>query len=372
MQKDETPSASRPLAVQRPQGGRNLFCGVIGVFRLIFGWFAGLFVRRTPEDVSLRSDTTAAHFTVRFYKEQAEKLRDRVVFLENVFESTSDAVIVADSSGTIQMFNNGAVDIFEMEPVMAIGDNLFRLCADQARTGQQNVSKMLVHNERVKNLRTVFVGLSGKLTPALLTVNFVYDRHERPTAIVAVIKDNSEVERLTYTDPLTGLHNRRYFDRKIEEEINRMKRGLTGSLSLLFLDVDYFGDFNKAHGHQVGDMILRRVAEELSCAIRATDMTARFGGEEFVAILASTDEAGSLVLAERVREKIAAIQLVSAGETLKVTASIGAATIHPDHPVSAAELIRQANHAMLQAKRNGRNRTFLAARLVDRTNTDSE
>jgi diguanylate cyclase (GGDEF)-like protein/PAS domain S-box-containing protein len=365
MQREKTSSATRPLAVQRPQGRGSLFCGVKSWFGSFFGWLVSLFARRQPVAVAASDEVAAAHLTVRFYKEQAEKMRERVNFLENVFESTSDAVIVADKSGTIQMFNNGAVDIFEMEPVMAIGDNLFRLCTECARAGGQNVSQMLIKNQRIKNLRTVFVGLSGKMTPALLTVNFVHDREDEPTAIVAVIKDNSEVERLTYTDPLTGLHNRRYFDRKIEEEFSRMKRGLTGSLSLLFLDVDHFGDFNKTHGHQTGDIVLRKVAEELGMAIRSTDMTARFGGEEFVAILASTDEAGSMILAERVRQRIEAIELVEGEQHLRVTASIGSATAHADENTSAAELIRRANLAMLQAKRNGRNQTFSASRLTE-------
>jgi len=365
MQKEKTPSATRPSAVRKPQGEATLFCGVQALFVSLSTWLGHLFARRGQGTAPAREDVAIAHLTVRFHQEQAAKMRERVTFLENVFESTSDAVIVADRNGIIQMFNNGAVDIFEMEPVMAIGDNLFRLCTECARAGGQNVAQMLIDNKRIKNLRTVFVGLGGKMTPALLTVNFVQDLGEEPTAIVAVIKDNSEVERLTYTDPLTGLHNRRYFDRKIEEEFNRMKRGLTGTLSLLFLDIDHFGDFNKDHGHQVGDMILRRVAEELGGSIRTTDMTARYGGEEFVAILVSTDEAGSLILAERVRQRIEAIELIEDGKTLKVTASIGSATARPEDHASAAELIRQANMAMLTAKKNGRNQTCLASSLSD-------
>jgi diguanylate cyclase (GGDEF)-like protein/PAS domain S-box-containing protein len=356
-------SVPRTLSAQKLQRKATFLSSLVALFGCLWSWFKGLFIGRSAAD-SLQSDkeNACARLTIRYYKEQMEKARERLAFLESIFSSTSDTVIVADCSGTIQMFNTGACELFEMEAQTAIGDNLFHLCSEYTSAGGQDLSRMLISEQCVRNQRIVFVGQNGKVTPALITINFVNDDAGEPMAMVAIIKDNGEVERLTYTDPLTGLHNRRYFDHKIKEEFERLRRGQNGSLSLLFLDVDFFGEFNKNHGHQVGDEVLRQVGDALKGAVRCTDISARYGGEEFVAILAATDENGSLILAERVRQRIAAIQVpISGPEAVGVTASVGAATARADEEITADELIRRANEAMLRAKRNGRNQTCLAS-----------
>jgi len=359
------PAVPRTMSARKLQRKVSFLSSLATLFSFIWSWLKSLFVGRPANVAPSAADQTSAcaQLTIRYYKEQMDKARERLAFLESIFSSTSDAVIVADCSGAIQMFNTGATEIFEIEAQSAIGDNLFRLCTDHARVGGQDLSRTLIQELRVRNQRAVFVGQNGKVTPALITINFVNDDAGEPMAIVAIIKDNGEVERLTYTDPLTGLHNRRYFDHKIKEEFERLRRGQTGQLSLLFLDVDFFGEFNKNHGHQVGDEVLRQVADALKGAVRCTDISARYGGEEFVAILAATDENGSLILAERVRTRIAAIQvpLSSGSEPVGVTASIGAATARSDEEITVEELIRRANEAMLHAKRSGRNQTCLAS-----------
>jgi diguanylate cyclase (GGDEF)-like protein/PAS domain S-box-containing protein len=358
------PAVPRTMSARKLQRKVSFLSSLVAMFSSAWSWLKDFFSFRPAHAAPSAADQTAAcaQLTIRYYKEQMDKARERLAFLESIFSSTSDAVIVADCDGIIQMFNAGAAELFEIDVQAAIGDNLFRLCTDHARVGAQDLARILISEQRVRNQRTVFVGQNGKVTPALITINFVSDDAGGPMAIVAVIKDNGEVERLTYTDPLTGLHNRRYFDHKIKEEFERLKRGQTGQLSLLFLDVDFFGEFNKNFGHQVGDEVLRQVGDALKGAIRCTDISARYGGEEFVAILAATDENGSLILAERVRTRIAAIQVpLPGGEPVGVTASIGAATMRSDEEITAEELIRRANEAMLQAKRSGRNQTCLAS-----------
>lgn len=358
------PAVPRTMSARKLQRKVSFLSSLVAWFSSVWSWLKDFFSFRPANVAPPAADQTAAcaQLTIRYYKEQMDKARERLAFLESIFSSTSDAVIVADCAGIIQMFNAGAAELFEIDSQTAIGDNLFRLCTDHARGGSQDLSRMLISEQRVRNQRAVFVGQNGKVTPALITINFVNDDAGQPMAIVAVIKDNGEVERLTYTDPLTGLHNRRYFDHKIKEEFERLKRGQSGPLSLLFLDVDFFGEFNKQHGHQVGDEVLRQVGEALKGAVRFTDVSARYGGEEFVAILAATDEKGSLILAERVRTRIAGIQVpLSGSQSVGVTASIGAATTRPEEDITAEELIRRANEAMLQAKRSGRNQTCLAS-----------
>jgi len=289
-----------------------------------------------------------------------QKLLQQVAFLSYVFESTSDAVIVSDLRGSITMFNKGAEEIFEIEAELARGDNLFRLCTERIRGGCQDVNKMLCQNREIRNLRTQFVGLRGKITPGLLTLNFVRDSDGQEVAIVAVIKDNTEVEKLTYTDALTGLYNRRYFDQKIREEYGLLSRGQMRELTLLFLDIDFFGNFNKEYGHQVGDLVLQKVGEVLMNTVRVSDAATRYGGEEFAVIAPLTNEDGGQLLAERIRQRISDIRISVPGKKdIRITASVGVKTHRHTDQNTVTVLIQQANMAMLEAKRAGRNRTHI-------------
>jgi diguanylate cyclase (GGDEF)-like protein/PAS domain S-box-containing protein len=283
------------------------------------------------------------------------RLGHQMLFLASVLESTSDAMIVADNDGRITIFNSGACELFQVTAADAKDDNLFRLLADNAPDGKL-VAEMLMRNQSIANLRTEVVGFEGRRVPVLLTLNFIKESGEKPS-IVAVLKDNSEVESLTRTDPLTGIANRREFDRKVADEHCRMKRGHSSPLSLLFLDVDHFGDFNKKYGHQVGDEVLRKVGAVLRKTVRNIDTPARYGGEEFVVILPGTDEKGAWLLAERVRRVLAAVSVHVEGiGDLRVTASVGVST-HRQEDGGVTEIISEANQAMLVAKRTGRNRT---------------
>ncbi|MFA6604084.1 MAG: sensor domain-containing diguanylate cyclase [Patescibacteria group bacterium] len=280
--------------------------------------------------------------------------------LSYVFDSASDAIIVSDLRGTITMFNKGAEDIFEIEADLAKGDNLFRLCTERVRINGPDVSQMLCQNSEIRNLRTQFVGLRGKMTPGLLTLNFVCDDQGREVAIVAVIKDNTEVEKLTHTDALTGLYNRRYFDHKIREEYNMLSRGQIREMTLLFLDIDFFGNFNKEYGHQIGDLVLQKVGEVLMNTVRISDAATRYGGEEFAVIAPLTNEAGGQLLAERIRQRISEIRISIPGKKdVRITASIGVKTHRYQEQETVTVLIQQANMAMLEAKRAGRNRTHI-------------
>lgn len=284
------------------------------------------------------------------------RLGHQMLFLSSVLESTSDAMIVAEHDGRITIFNSGACELFQITADDARDDNLFRLLADNAPDGKR-ISEMLIGNQGIVNLRTEVVGFQGRRVPVLLTLNFIKESGEKPS-IVAVLKDNSEVEALTRTDPLTGIANRREFDRKIVDEYARMKRGHVDALSLLFLDVDHFGDFNKKYGHQVGDEVLRKVGAVLVKTVRAIDTPARYGGEEFVVVLPGTDEKGAWQLAERVRRVLAAVIVhVDGVGDLRVTASVGVSTHRQQDGVAVTEIISEANQAMLVAKHTGRNRT---------------
>lgn len=165
----------------------------------------------------------------------------------------------------------------------------------------------------------------------------------------------SEVEELSYTDGMTDLHNFRYFELRLKEEVQRHKRTNSG-LSLLILDVDHFKNFNDTMGHPAGDEVLRKLAHILKETVRENDIVARYGGEEFAVILPGQDSKGAKILADRLRKKIESTyfeheEIQPLG---KVTVSIGGASM-PKDADNYRDLILKADTALYSAKRNGRN-----------------
>ncbi|MCX7374540.1 MAG: PleD family two-component system response regulator [Alphaproteobacteria bacterium] len=165
----------------------------------------------------------------------------------------------------------------------------------------------------------------------------------------------SELDRsleMAVTDPLTGLRNRRYVRRHLEGVL----RG--GEASVLIVDLDRFKPINDTYGHNVGDMALREIATRLRANLRASDVVARWGGEEFLIVLAGAPAEYTMIVAERLREAVGTTPLVLGGVELSCTCSIGAAIgaagAMPDQVIGAADA------ALYQAKAEGRNRTRMA------------
>ncbi|MBW8840361.1 MAG: diguanylate cyclase [Sphingomonadales bacterium] len=170
------------------------------------------------------------------------------------------------------------------------------------------------------------------------------------------------LERVSRTDPLTGLANRRQRDNRLADEWERGLRS-GGPLAVVAIDVDHFKRFNDAHGHSEGDRCLKAVAEMLQAGVRGPiDLAARHGGEEFMLILPGVDRAGAASIAERVRVMVATCSN-DAGYALpeKVTISLGVAAIHPAPGRSVHQLTIAADAALYRAKIAGRNRYELAA-----------
>lgn len=165
----------------------------------------------------------------------------------------------------------------------------------------------------------------------------------------------NEVEQLSYTDAMTELHNYRYFELRLKEEVIRHKRTNSG-LSLLILDVDHFKNYNDTMGHPAGDDVLRKLARILKITVRENDIVARYGGEEFAVILPAVDKVGANILAERLRERVENTyfdheEIQPLG---KVTISIGVASL-PEDADNYSDLTQRADRALYEAKRSGRN-----------------
>lgn len=168
-----------------------------------------------------------------------------------------------------------------------------------------------------------------------------------------------EVESLrkqAINDPLTGVSNRAYFDDVLNKEIDLCRRNAR-SIGLLFLDIDHFKNLNDTHGHQFGDEVLKDVANAFTGQLRESDVLARYGGEEFVILARQPMEEGLQLLAERLRAAIEALSWTHEGSNVKSTVSIGVAYAQPkaNDPEIAAELVKQADEAMYDAKHGGRN-----------------
>ncbi|HTC80527.1 MAG TPA: sensor domain-containing diguanylate cyclase, partial [Acidimicrobiia bacterium] len=165
---------------------------------------------------------------------------------------------------------------------------------------------------------------------------------------------HEEARRLSITDGLTGLWNRRQLDLRCQEELERAIR-FGRPVGVVFCDVDHFKDVNTEWHHQGGDAVLVEVAQRLSAATREIDVVARYGGEEFVLLLPETDLAGSRVLAEKVRRAMCEEPVEHAGRQRTVTLSMGVAA-YPHSGTSVRTLLAAAQEALGRAKSNGRNR----------------
>ena len=163
------------------------------------------------------------------------------------------------------------------------------------------------------------------------------------------------------TDPLTGLGNRKYFDRMIASAVqNALASG--EPLSLLLFDIDHFKSFNDSYGHLTGDQVLRLVGVSLKQSIKGQDITARYGGEEFAVVLPNTALRQALTVADHIRRAVMAKELKkkSTGETLgRVTVSVGVSLLKQGDDTDA--LIELADACLYAAKRNGRNRVICEA-----------
>jgi diguanylate cyclase (GGDEF)-like protein len=179
------------------------------------------------------------------------------------------------------------------------------------------------------------------------------------TAHAALSMENArlyqQVQKQAETDALTGISNRRTFESVLERELSRAARNAE-QLTLAMFDIDHFKSLNDTYGHQVGDEVLKKVANALALTCRDFDTPARYGGEEFVVILPSCSSKESLMVAERLRKAIAEIDTVT-----PVTASSGVATF-PTHASDVYALIKAADEALYESKRGGRDRVTRSRR----------
>ena len=181
----------------------------------------------------------------------------------------------------------------------------------------------------------------------------------RANALLRIKAIKDKLEKVSTTDDLTGLHNRKYLQERLEEEISRSKRYGT-KLSCILFDIDFFKVVNDMYGYEWGDILLKNIANKLDAMIRKEDILTRYGDEEFLLVLPNTSEEYAFLFGERFRREVEKMEFIPAGEeeAHKVTISGGISTYPcmPDVEEDANTVIRYAEHALYNAKHRGKNK----------------
>ena len=166
---------------------------------------------------------------------------------------------------------------------------------------------------------------------------------------------HEEIYRLTIFDGLTQIHNHRYLCEFLDREVARSQRHRR-PLSVLMLDLDRFKSVNDRHGHLCGDHILRELSNRIRHTVRREDLFARYGGEEFALVLVESSHEQAVEVAERIRETVEQLPFAFESLPIPVTLSVGVASTDGETPITATELLKQADNNLYRAKHTGRNR----------------
>ena len=223
----------------------------------------------------------------------------------------------------------------------------------------------LVRQHRLLGYLSLGSAYAERFTRSLAT-----DFIQRLATVAAIclenVINNERLKHIGLTDPLTGVNNRRYIEQRMQEEVARSQRDRS-ALSCLFIDIDHFKRVNDQFGHQSGDDVLREVAARIKKELRLSDALGRFGGEEFVVLLTHATRDDAARIAERIRAGICSrgVMIEGSRDPLRISASIGAASLSPpERSRPAAEvkqaMLKAADQALYQAKEAGRNRVMLA------------
>ncbi len=286
-----------------------------------------------------------------------EEIKEKESILNAVINSVQDAIIMIDNRGTVTLWNPAANQLFGYTRDEMLGKELHRLIVTNDSDYQEykrNFNKHIVINkyETTKEVKARHkAGHEFEVEVSISTLKINDDNY-----FVGIVRDISErikareaLEKLSVTDFLTNTYNRRYFIEKLQDEIERAKRTGRG-FSLAMLDIDKFKTINDRFGHNVGDLVLKRIAEMIKSRIRSIDCLARWGGEEFMILLVDTPIDKAHVLLEELRVGISRINIPGVDS---FTGSFGAVGYNEGD--TADILVQKADSMMYEAKASGRN-----------------
>ncbi len=235
------------------------------------------------------------------------------------------------------------------------------------------VTRHLKENHDLKHIPIIFVTVRGETDSKVVGLRMgghdyitkPFDLDELIARVEAALRikgehdtlraNNKRLAELSMTDPLTGLYNRRYLMERFSEEIERAKR-YEYPVACVMGDIDDFKLVNDTYGHLQGDQVLQQMAILMKNSNRVVDILARYGGEEFLMILPQTNLGGAQAVAERYREMVEEARMIQSDKDRKITVSLGASAYAKKQIGSKESLLKQADEALYEAKRQGKNR----------------
>jgi diguanylate cyclase (GGDEF)-like protein/PAS domain S-box-containing protein len=289
-------------------------------------------------------------------------------------ESSSDVISRFDENGVREYVSPSSTEILGIDPARLIGRSVFAGMADDTTALVRQAADRLKTGSTQEKFTTRHVKPGGEIVWLETALSKLPATPDQPsTRVVAITRDVSrhkkmqdELDTLAHTDELTRLSNRRFFNMRFEEMMQRALRTAT-PLTLLMIDADRFKLYNDTYGHAAGDECLRQIGTVIrDCVSRPGDVAARYGGEEFSVLLADTDDTQAALIAEELRARVEALGLTHMHNTPLgiATISIGMASRDPSSPspVKAQALFAQADDALYSAKSLGRNRVVSTPR----------
>lgn len=307
------------------------------------------------------------------------RLRESEVRFKAAFYNTAVGTIIINEHGALLETNNAFCELLGFQRDEILDYSLFELNAESEREITFTKLRQVVNGQlpsfcteqriRHKNGRYLWVQVSmsplseQREKAQLVLVQFQdISLHKQYEAELRIAKN--QAESLATIDHLTGLMNRRFFEKRLNIEYSRAARE-GEPLSIIMVDIDNFKEINDIYGHQVGDRALKLFTSCLSANIRAYDFIGRYGGEEFIICLPNTNHEQARKIAERMRKETEdnPLRLVYLEEPIAITGSYGVATCK-GYEEGIARLIRRADKAMYKAKRAGRNRVCEAETVI--------
>ncbi|WP_051296442.1 sensor domain-containing diguanylate cyclase [Anaeroarcus burkinensis] len=290
------------------------------------------------------------------------KIYQEFITIEKLFESIPVAVSLVDRTGRYLVLNQELSDITGMKKSALIGMRVSEISKEAGENIKRDFiyfdeGKTVPDHELLMNKKIYKVSVkplrdhSGFAFSEIVSLTDITANKDIELKLSEAIK---KLQHLASYDELTGILNMRTYCVLCEKMIDLARRERS-VYSVLFLDLDHFKNVNDTYGHAVGDVVLKNVAECIQCNCRNSDIVGRVGGEEFSIFLPNTDRDAAIIFAENLRQKIENIKHECSDRIVKVTASIGVSVDNGEYK-SLAEIQHEADSAMYEAKRAGRNR----------------
>ena len=280
--------------------------------------------------------------------------------VEDIISSMADCLMVVDREGHIVKINEATVDQLGYEEQELIGIHISKLISEEDKVFRSMLTSDLLKEEMIKNIETTVITKRERAVPVVFSGSVMLDEAGLKRGVVFVAKDITERKRaeehlnyLANHDDLTGLPNRMLFLDRLSQAIPRLP-WRDRYLGILFLDLDRFKTLNDTLGHDIGDLLLKGVAERLTDCVRDGDTVARLGGDEFVIMLNDVAKKTDVIQVAKNIIKTLSVPFDLAGEEFVATTSIGV-SLFPIDGNDPHVLLKNADTAMYRAKEAGRN-----------------